>query len=76
MIGRPRAAVADLPAYRPGKSAAQSASEQGLAHAIKLASNETPWGPLPSIQGAIARAAAGGNRYADHRCTTLRAALA
>ncbi|MCP5028117.1 MAG: aminotransferase class I/II-fold pyridoxal phosphate-dependent enzyme [Actinomycetia bacterium] len=43
---------------------------------MKLASNETPWGPLPSIQGAIARAAAGGNRYADHRCTTLRAALA
>lgn len=76
MIGRPRAAVTALPTYRPGKSAAQSASEQGRAEAIKLASNETPWGPLPSIQEAIARAAAGGNRYADHRCTAVRARLA
>ncbi|MCP3857163.1 MAG: histidinol-phosphate transaminase [Actinomycetia bacterium] len=76
MIGRPRPAVTGLPAYRPGKSAAQAASEQGLAEAIKLASNETPWGPLPSIQEAIARAAAGGNRYADHRCSELRARLA
>ncbi len=76
MIGRPRAAVAALPAYRPGKAAAQAEAEHGISGAIKLASNETPWPPVPSVAAAIAEAAAGVNRYADHRAGALRAALA
>jgi histidinol-phosphate aminotransferase len=68
--------IADLPAYRPGKGARQAEAEHGITDAIKLASNENPSPPLPAIVDAIARAAAGSNRYADHRATEVRAALA
>jgi histidinol-phosphate aminotransferase len=74
--GRPRPSVADLPAYRPGKSAEAVADEQGLADAIKLASNENPYPPVPSVLEAIVTAASGLNRYADHRAMALRARLA
>ena len=76
MPAHPRAAVAALPSYRPGKGAAQAEAEHGITGAIKLASNETPWGPLPAVSEAVADAAAGANRYADHRATELRRALA
>jgi histidinol-phosphate aminotransferase len=68
--------VQSLPAYRPGKGAAQAEAEHGITNAIKLASNENPLPPLPSILAAVAEAAAGANRYADHRATALRARLA
>lgn len=76
MPGHPRPAVASLPAYRPGKGAAQAEAEHGITGAIKLASNETPWPPLPVVQAAIADAATGAHRYADHRATELRRVLA
>lgn len=75
-IGRPRAAVQNLPAYRPGKGAAQAEAEHGIVDAIKLASNENPWPPLASIVEAAAAAVAGSNRYADHRATAVRERLA
>lgn len=75
MTGRPRPAVDALPAYRPGKAAAQAEAEHGIANAIKLASNENPWPPVPAVAAAIAAATAGVNRYADHRAGELRAAL-
>jgi histidinol-phosphate aminotransferase len=75
-IGRPRPTVQDLPAYRPGKGAAQAEAEHGIVDAIKLASNENPWPPLPSIVEAAAAAIAGSNRYADHRATAVRERLA
>lgn len=75
-IGRPRGVVADLPAYRPGKGAAQAEAEHGITGAIKLASNENPAPPLDPIVAAIRAAAAGLNRYADHRATAVREALA
>lgn len=65
-----------MPAYRPGKAAAQAEAEHGITNAIKLASNETPWAPVPSVAAAIASAARGVNRYADHRATELRSVLA
>lgn len=68
--------IADLPAYRPGKGAAQAEAEHGITGAIKLASNENPAPPLPSIVAAITEAASGANRYADHRATAVREALA
>ncbi|MEZ5378661.1 MAG: histidinol-phosphate transaminase [Acidimicrobiales bacterium] len=76
MIGRPRPNIAALPAYRPGKGAAQAEAEHGIVNAIKLASNETPWGPVPSVVAAVQAAATTTNRYADHRASELRAALA
>ena len=75
-IGRPRAVVADLPAYRPGKGAAQAEAEHGITNAIKLASNENPAAPLDAILRAVTDAAQGVNRYADHRATAVREALA
>lgn len=45
-----------IPAYVPGAS---------VTGAVKLASNETTSGPLPSVAAAIAEAAAGANRYPD-----------
>ncbi len=76
MPGTPRPAIDALPAYRPGKAAAQAEAEHGIVDAIKLASNETPWDPIPPVQQAIIDAATGTNRYADHRATALRERLA
>lgn len=75
-IGRVRPAVSGLPAYRPGKAAEQAEEEHGIADAIKLASNENPYEPLPEVVAAMRDAAPGVNRYADHRATELRAAIA
>ena len=76
MSGRPRAVVDGLPQYKPGKSAAQAAGEHNLVAAIKLASNEISYGPLPSVAAAITESVSGANRYPDHRGLELREALA
>ncbi len=76
VIGRPRTAVDALPAYRPGKAASQAEEEHGITDAIKLASNENPWGPVPAVVEAITAELAGINRYADHRATELRQRIA
>jgi histidinol-phosphate aminotransferase len=75
-IGRPRAVVAGLPAYRPGKGIKQAEAEHGITNAIKLASNENPAPPVDPIVAAVQAAATGMNRYADHRATELRSAIA
>ena len=71
-----RPAIAGLAAYRPGKGAAQAEREHGITEAIKLASNENPFPPIPAVTRAIEEAAAGVNRYPDHRATELRSRLA
>ncbi len=76
MTGRPRPALDVLPAYRPGRSADQVAAELGIAEAIKLASNELPFGPLPSVAGAISSGIEQVHLYADTRATELRVAIA
>jgi len=75
-IGRVRPAVTGIPAYRPGKAAEQAEEEHGIDDAIKLASNENPYQPIPAVVAAMREAAVGVNRYADHRATDLRAAIA
>ena len=62
-----RADLDSLPSYIPGR---------GLPGAIKLASNEVPYGPLPGVVEAIAEAAAGAHRYPDMGVVALREALA
>lgn len=76
MTGRPRAAVAALPGYRPGRSAAAAAAEHGINDAIKMASNELPFGPLPSVAGAISGGIEHVGLYADHGAVDLRADIA
>ncbi|WP_405091490.1 histidinol-phosphate transaminase [Micromonospora sp. NBC_01392] len=65
-----------LPNYVPGRSPADLARELGLAEAIKLASNEVPYGPLPGVVEAVTEAVAGSHRYPDMGVVALRQALA
>ncbi len=67
MTARLRNELAGLPVYVPGKNVPGS---------IKLASNETVHGPLPSVRAAIERAIAVVNRYPDNASVDLKAALA
>ncbi|PZS26184.1 MAG: histidinol-phosphate transaminase [Pseudonocardiales bacterium] len=71
-----RPVLGGLKAYKPGRSPADIARELGLDAAVKLASNESAYGPLPSVLDVIAAAAAGINRYPDMAATELTTALA
>src|SRR4051812_21508924 len=72
----PRPVVRALPAYRPGRNPADLAREIGVDRAVKLASNEVAFPPLPAVVQAIAAAAAETNRYPDNGAVVLTAALA
>jgi histidinol-phosphate aminotransferase len=74
-IGGVRPAVQAMPAYRPGKAAEQAEEEHGIENAIKLASNENPYPPVPSVVAAMADAAGRVNRYCDHLAIDLRTAI-
>lgn len=76
MTGRPRPAIHSLPAYRPGRSAAAAEAEHGIVDAIKLASNEAPFDPLPSVTDAISAGLGQINLYPDHGAADLRTELA
>nr|MCH9702244.1 histidinol-phosphate transaminase [Actinomycetes bacterium] len=67
MPARLRPELADLPAYTPGKT---------VPGAIKIASNETVHGPLPSVRAAIVKATGGINRYPDNGSVELKERLA
>ncbi|MBU8807778.1 histidinol-phosphate transaminase [Mycolicibacterium goodii] len=64
---RLRPEMVDLPAYAPGKT---------VPGAIKIASNETVDGPLPSVRDAILKATENINRYPDNGYLDLRERLA
>ncbi len=66
-----RSVLAGFAAYRPGR---QVVSPEGKS--FKLASNESPFGPLPSVVGAIAAASAEVNRYPDNSAAALTEAIA
>ena len=59
--------MAALPAYVPGRK---------VPGAIVLASNESPYGLLPSVAGVLAEQAAGVSRYPDMTATALIEAIA
>jgi histidinol-phosphate aminotransferase len=67
MTAHLRPELAELPAYVEGKT---------IAGAIKLASNETVHGPLPSVRAAIEQAIGSVNRYPDNNNVELRSRLA
>jgi histidinol-phosphate aminotransferase len=71
-----RADLDALPSYVPGRSPADLARELGLPEAIKLASNEVPYGPLPGVVEAVTEAAANVHRYPDMGVVALRDVLA
>jgi histidinol-phosphate aminotransferase len=57
--------------YKPGKRVANAAGQS-----FKLASNECPFGPLPSVAEAIAAAATEINWYPDNHAQALTEAIA
>jgi histidinol-phosphate aminotransferase len=67
VIARLRPELAHLPAYAPGRT---------VPGAIKIASNETVNGPLPSVRAAIEKATDAINRYPDNGYVELRDRLA
>src|SRR5438067_9232676 len=67
MAVQPRVDLDTLPSYVAGRT---------VPGAIKLSSNESPGGPLPSVAKAIAQAAAEVNRYPDIAVTALSGRLA
>ena len=71
-----RPAVQALPAYKPGRNPADLAREIGVDRAVKLASNEVAFPPLPAVVQAIASAAGETNRYPDNGAVVLTRALA
>ncbi|MGY5884814.1 histidinol-phosphate transaminase [Modestobacter lacusdianchii] len=71
-----RPAVAAMPAYRPGRNPADLAREIGVPRAVKLASNEVAFPPLPAVVQAIGATAGETNRYPDNGAVVLTRALA
>ena len=67
---RLRPLLEQMAGYRPGR---RPAAGQDLS---RLASNETPYPPLPSVIAAVAQALSDGNRYPDPAATRLTQALA
>jgi len=67
---------ASLHPYIPGKPVEQLLKEKGLASAIKLASNENPYGPPPRAIEAIRSHASEVHRYPDGDAGELKTALA
>lgn len=68
--------IASLTPYSPGKPLDELERELGISQAIKLASNENPWGPSPNALQVLAEAAASLHRYPDGGAHYLRQALA
>lgn len=66
-----RSVLESIPPYKPGLKVV---GPDGRS--IKLSSNESPYGPLPSVREAIARAAAELNRYPDPGAAELTSVLA
>src|ERR1700735_5395568 len=57
--------------YKPGKAPSVTGGRT-----FKLSSNESPFGPLPSVLKVIAEAASGINRYPDNGAAELTGAIA
>lgn len=67
---RVRPEVAAAPRYVPGRRPGAP-----VARVARLASNEAPHPPLPSVQEALARSGAALNRYPDPTAAPLREAI-
>ena len=65
-----------IPRYEPGLTTAEVLARYGLEHAVKLASNESPFPPLPEVERVVTAGLGGLNRYPDGPGRALRRALA
>ncbi|MDX6647651.1 MAG: histidinol-phosphate aminotransferase [Miltoncostaeaceae bacterium] len=65
-----------IPRYEPGLTTAEVLARHGLERAVKLASNESPFPPLPEVARVVQAGLADLNRYPDGAARALRRALA
>ena len=68
--------LATIPGYSPGVPKGHSAEDVASSNLAQLASNESPYAPLPEVVDAISRAATSMNRYPDPGATLLRQKIA
>ncbi len=68
--------LAELPHYEGGMDIDRARRTYESSDVIKLASNESPWGPHPAVLEAIQQAAIGANRYPDQHASLLRRRIA
>lgn len=73
---RIRPTVLSLPAYEPGRSLQKVREETGTSSLVKLASNESLWGPSPQALAAAQAALRECHLYPEVRFEPLQAALA
>ncbi len=64
-----------IPGYTPGVPKGHSAEDVAGSALAQLASNESPYAPLPEVVDAISGAAGSMNRYPDPEATLLRKRL-
>ncbi|MGB0119338.1 MAG: histidinol-phosphate transaminase [Solirubrobacterales bacterium] len=67
--------LATIPGYTPGVPKGHSAEDVAGSTLAQLASNESPYAPLPEVVEAISAAADSMNRYPDPEATLLRKRL-
>jgi histidinol-phosphate aminotransferase len=65
-----------LQPYAPGKPVSETERELGISGAVKLASNENPYGPSPKAMAALAKALTSLADYPDGGAFYLKQALA
>ena len=68
--------LAAIPRYEPGLTTAEVLARFGLEAAVKLASNESPFPPMPEVADVVAAGTGALNRYPDGPARPLRRALA
>jgi histidinol-phosphate aminotransferase len=68
--------LARMPHYEAGMHEDAAREAFGSDEVIKLASNESPWGPHPAVVDVVTRAAASLNRYPDQHARRLRRRIA
>ena len=70
-LPRFRSVLDGFPAYKPGRTPVSTTGKT-----FKLSSNESPYGPLPSVVEVIAEASRSVNRYPDNGAVALIEAIA
>lgn len=68
--------IAILPRYEGGMDLERARREYAASDVVKLASNESPWGPAEAVLDAAREAVGRVNRYPDQYASLLRSRIA
>lgn len=67
--------ILELPVYKPGKTTEQVERETGIKNAVKMASNENPFGPSPMAVDSLRSFCSEIHLYPDGDCSELKERL-